>query len=188
METQTPTHSSEAEFPAGSPVIYAMHGKCQVLGIENRSLGSEQIRFYKLEVKKSALSRSGKLEPAIWVPVSTARDRGLRAPMSSADAQAALQILTSREYYFKANETWNQVLPKLENCIRTEGGLGLAKVASYLYVLKRKQVVPTPEVSKLQETIHKLLFRELSEALNEPIRNLEEKVVKGFRSKMIPDT
>jgi len=188
METQGPIEVPPTEFLPGSSVIYAMHGRCNVLGTEMRSLGGESIRFYKLEVKKSSLSRSNRHEPAIWVPVATARDRGLRAPMSKDEADGAMKVLMSREYFFKPNDSWSSTQPKLEATVRLEGGIGLAKVASFLYVLKRKQIVPSTEVIKLQEMIHKLLFRELSEALGEPSRVLEEKVVKGFRAKMIPDT
>src|ERR1700733_8843100 len=102
METQTPFEEvSQNEFLPGSTVIYAMHGKCYVLGTETRSMGGESIRFYKLELKKSTLSRSSRLEPAIWVPVATAKDRGLRAPMTKNEAEVAMKILLSREYYFK---------------------------------------------------------------------------------------
>jgi RNA polymerase-interacting CarD/CdnL/TRCF family regulator len=188
METQTPNEMTENEFVPGSSVIYAMHGRCNVLGTETRSLGGESIRFYKLEVKKSTLSRSTRQEPAIWVPIANAKDRGLRAPMTKAEAEEAMRTLSSREYFFKTNESWSSVQPKLETTIRIEGGIGLAKVASFLFVLKRKQVVPSPEVVKLQEIVHKLLFRELSEALEEPVKILEEKTKKGFRSKLIPDT
>ncbi len=188
METPTPTEVPSHEFQPGSSVIYAMHGKCHVIGTESRSHGGETIQFYKLEMKKSALSRSGKQEPAIWVPVATAKERGLRSPMSKETAEAAMKLLLSREYFFKVSEPWNILQPKLEAAIRLEGGLGLAKVASFLYVLKRKLIVAPTEVTKLQETIHKLLFKELSEALGENSRVLEEKVNRGFRSKMIPDS
>lgn len=176
------------EFQPGSMVIYAMHGKCSVLGTEMRSLGGEKIKFYKLEYKKSSFSRSQKQDTAIWVPVATAKDRGLRAPMSKEEAEIALKVLGSREYYFPVNESWSSIHPKLESTILVEGGIGLAKVASFLYVLKRKQIVASPEVIRLQETVHKLLFRELSDALGEPARLIEEKVNKGFRVKLIPDT
>lgn len=188
MDTHTPIETSSNEFPPGASVIYAMHGKCSVLGTETRTLGNKPIRFYKLEIKKSPLSRSTRQETAIWVPVATARDQGLRLPMSPTEADAAMKVLMSREYFFKTTESWSSIQPKLEATIRLEGGIGLAKVASYLYVLKRKQIVPSAEVLRLQETVHKLLFRELSEVLNIPTRDLEEKVIRGFRAKMIPDS
>ena len=187
MEKQDQNIAAQGEFLPGTDVIYSIHGKCNVVGTEYRMLGGESIRFYKLEVKKSALSRSTRHESAIWVPVASAKGLGLRIPMTQSDAEEALKILKNREYYFKTNEPWSLVQPKLEQCIRQEGGIGLAKVESFLFVLKRKQIVPTPEVSKFQETIHKLLFRELAEALHEPARALEDKVAKGLRSKLIPD-
>ena len=107
--------------------------------------------------------------------------------MSAQDAEAVLQVLSSREYFFQANEAWSSVLPKLESAIRTEGAIGMAKVISYLFVLKRKQVVPAPEVSRLYENVNRLLLRELSEVLNKPARALEEQITKGFRQKLLPD-
>jgi RNA polymerase-interacting CarD/CdnL/TRCF family regulator len=196
METQTPTTSSPSnpqidangEFAAGTTIIYAMHGKCSVLGIETRQIGAEQIRFYKLEVQKSALSRSTRQEPAIWVPVAKAKDRGVRLPMSREEIDAALKILASREYYFQLNEPWSAIQPKLEAAIRIEGGIGLAKVMSYLHVLKRKQIVPSSEVVRLYESVSKLLLRELSEALREPIRTIEDRIAKSMKQKLLPDT
>jgi RNA polymerase-interacting CarD/CdnL/TRCF family regulator len=188
METQGPTEVPQTEFLPGSFVIYAMHGKCHIVGTETRTLSGMPILFYKLEIKKSTLSRSTKLEPAIWVPVENAKDRGLRAPMSKAEAEAAMKILFTREYYFKLNESWSSIQHKLENMIRLEAGVGLSKVASYLYVLSKKQIVPTTEVTKLKDTVFKLLFRELGEALEELPKVLEEKANKGLRTKLLPDS
>ena len=188
MDTQTPMEVPKSEFAPGSSVIYALHGKCHVLGTEFRSLGGKPICFYKLELRKSTLSRSTRNEPAIWVPVASAKDFGLRAPMTAAQADEAMKLLMNREYFFKPYDAWNVIQPQLEATIRNEGGLGLAKVVSFLYVLKRKQVVATPEVVKLYDTVHKLLFRELSEALQQPMKVLEEKVAKGMKTKLLPDT
>ena len=168
METQNSSEMSQHEFQPGSSVIYAMHGKCHVLGTEVRSHAGESIRFYKLEIKKSTLSRSSRHEPAIWVPVATAKDRGLRAPMSKAEAESAMSVLLSREYFFKVSEPWSSLQQRLEATVRIEGGIGLAKVASFLYVLKRKLIVPPSEVVKLQEIIHKLLLRELFGSFGDP--------------------
>jgi RNA polymerase-interacting CarD/CdnL/TRCF family regulator len=175
-------------FPLGTEVIYAMHGKCSLSAIETRTVGGESIQFYKLEVQKPALSRSTRQEPAIWVPVNSARERGMRAPMDKDTAEAVLKTLTSREYYFPLGEAWTAIVPKLEACIRNEGGVGMAKVSSYLFVLGRKQVVATPEVNRLSETVNKLMYRELSEATGESIRSLEERVAKGMRQKLFANS
>ncbi|MBI2712628.1 MAG: hypothetical protein HYX41_07235 [Bdellovibrio sp.] len=187
MDTQAHPERADSEFQPGANVIYAMHGKCRVLQTETRSMNGETIRFYKLEISRSSFSRSNRTEPAIWVPVANARDLGMRAPMTHEEAETAMKLLLSREYFFDPHDPWSLVQPQLEHSIRVEGGLGLAKVASFLHVLKKKQIVPTPEVTKLQESTQKLLFRELSEALNVQIRTIEERVTKGFKSKLIPD-
>jgi RNA polymerase-interacting CarD/CdnL/TRCF family regulator len=175
------------QFSAGASVIYALHGKCSVLGTETKQMDGKSVSFYRLELKKSNLSRSQKTEPAIWVPVSNAKDRGMREPMNKEQAAEAMSLLNSREYFFKLTDMWNVLQPKFEETIRAEGGLGLAKVVSFLFVLKKKSIVASPEVLKLSENVEKLLFRELAEALNEPIKELEEKVYKGFRNKLKPD-
>ena len=187
MDTETLSKSEGPEFHLGSSVVYAMHGQCNILGIESRSLNGETHLYYKLQVKKTTVSRTPRNEPAIWVPVVSARERGLRLTMDRTIAEEAVKLLQGREYFFPLNEPWLVTQSKLETAIRLEGGMGLAKVASFLFVLKRRQVVATPEVNKLQETVHRQLFRELSAALEEPSRLLEERIVKGLKVKLTPD-
>lgn len=192
METPTLTpniehQSKNPDFEPGATVIYGFHGKCNVAAIENREMAGKTIRFYRLEIQKSALSRSTRQEPAIWVPIDSAKERGLRAPVTRENAEVVMSVLASREYYFETNTAWSAIQPKLEAAIRSEGAIGLAKVTSYLYVLKRKQVVPSSDLVKMYETVTKLLLRELSEALGEPIRDLESRIAKNLRHKLIPD-
>jgi RNA polymerase-interacting CarD/CdnL/TRCF family regulator len=182
MDTRSPS-----PFQPGSPVIYAMHGKCAVISVETRQNSGESVEYYKLEIQKSPLSRSTRQEPAIWVPVSSARERGLRPPMSTEDAEAVFKVINSREYFYPLNEPWSSIQPKLEACIRTEGGQGLAKVLSFLHALKRKQIVAAPEVARMYETVSKLLIRELADATNDTPRNIEDKIARGMRQKLIPN-
>jgi RNA polymerase-interacting CarD/CdnL/TRCF family regulator len=138
MEKQTITQPAASEkndwitFETGATVIYPMHGKCTIVATENRQIDGKAVPFYRIEIQKSSFSRSSRQEPTIWVPVASARERGLRLPLNAEQAQAVQQIFANREYYFDAHASWATVLPQLENAIRTEGGAGLAKVASYL--------------------------------------------------------
>ena len=188
METQPPTpiHTHE-EFAPGSPVIYGLLGRCTIIGIENKSIGQNTLRVYRLEVKKTVPSRTKTSDSAIWVPVKTAHEQGLRSPANNTQAQAALKLLQSREYFFKTSENWSSILPHLENIIRAEGIEGLAKVYSYLFILKRRQLVSHPEFGKFFELVHRLLFKELSEALNQPMKAIEDQVQKGLKSKVTYD-
>jgi RNA polymerase-interacting CarD/CdnL/TRCF family regulator len=182
MEKQTITQPAAQHTPEkipeqireqireGTTVIYPMHGKCTIVATENRQIDGKSVPFYRIEIQKSSFSRSTRQEPTIWLPVASARERGLRLPINSEQVKAMQQIFANREYYFDAHLPWATVLPQLENTIRAEGGIGLAKVASFLYVLKKRQVVPTQEVAKFSEGVNRMLFRELSEATGETIR------------------
>jgi RNA polymerase-interacting CarD/CdnL/TRCF family regulator len=179
--------ASNSEIPVGSVVVYATHGKCLVTAVETRALAGETTRFYKLEVQKSALSRSTRQEPAIWVPVSTAKARGIRPPMSTEDVENAFQILSSREYYLSSQDAWHISQSKIEALVRNEGSIGLAKALSFLFVLKKKQVVPYPEVNRLNETIQRQFTKEISELTGETIKSIEERMGKAMKNKLLAD-
>jgi len=175
-------------FEIGSTVIYSTHGKCVIRGIELRSINGETVPFYKLEVQKPTLSRSVRPEPSIWLPVNSSQAKNLRIPMDQQAAEQVVAVLGDREYYFNTQEAWNEVFPLLEACIRDEGAIGLAKVYSYLHVLERKHhhLLPT-EISRFQDTVKKMLIRELAEALSQQMKPTEEQVTKLLRKKMLPD-
>ena len=177
----------EKDFSIGATVIYGTHGKCVIRSIEARDIDGSTIPFYRLEVQKPALSRSTKMDPSIWLPVSAAPGRGLRAPMNQDSAAAVIEILSSPEYYFPLGEAWATVSPRLEKTICTEGATGMAKVFSYLAGLKRKQILLSAEVTRYEETIHKLFMRELAEALGQQIKATEEQVAKLVRKKVITE-
>lgn len=191
MET-TVRHSSTlpnstASHSAGTSVIYGLHGKCGIEKIESREIQGSAQEFYKLVPQKSSFSRSTRQEPAIWIPVNSTLAKSLRPAMGPEQAKEAMTVLLSREYYFSLSEAWSSVQPKLEACIHTEGGIGLAMVASYLLTLKKKQVVASQEVSRMIEAVNRVLLREISEALGETIRAIEEKINKGIKQKLLPD-
>ncbi len=174
-------------FVVGDTVIYPLHGKCQITGIESKTVGGQSIAFYKVEVVRSAFARTTRKEPAIWIPVSTAAERGLRRPMTNEMLATVWSLLENREYFFAGSDSWGVAQPKLEAAIRSEGALGLAKVASYLHALKRRMIVPSTEVAKMSENVEKLLVREISELTGEQVRTIEERMHKAMRHKLLPD-
>jgi RNA polymerase-interacting CarD/CdnL/TRCF family regulator len=196
MESQVPQNSqtpsvalgnNNQEIEIGTSVIYGLHGRCTVTGVETRSLGGDTQRFYKLEKQKSPLSRSTRQEPAIWLPVSSANSRGLRSPMNQTDVDTAFQIFSSREYYFSLKDQWNVAQEKIEAAIRTEGSTGMAKALSFLFVLKKRQVVASSEVTKLSEAIQKNFNREVTEITGETAKQIEDKMNKAMKSKLLAD-
>jgi len=180
--------ASNSDIPVGSSVVYAMHGKCTVTAIETRELAGSCQRFYKLEIQKSSLSRSARMEPAIWVPVATARARGIRAPMTPADVERAFEILASREYHLPLNESWNISQGKIEALVRNEGSIGIVKALGFLFVLKKKQVVPLPEVNRLNEALQRQFAKEVAELTGETIKVIEERIARTIKSKISVDS
>lgn len=188
--TSTGTEKSrgDSEFSPGTQVVYGLHGRCSIKSIETRRIGGQNMRFYKLEKQRSALSRSTRPEPAIWLPVETARAKGLRAPMTESEAKQVLEILGNREYYFPVNEDWQAIQPRLEMTIQVEGAIGLAKVVSYLHILKRKHIVAPAPIAKFDDNVRRVLARELAELREEPIRAVEDRFDTWMRHKLLPDS
>src|SRR5690349_20484976 len=107
METEltTPLNPAPRTFETGSVVFYGMHGRCQILGVETRTVSGESVPFYKMEVIRNTIAKPvNKKEPAIYLPVSSAQNRGLRTIMTAAEMEAANAIFSSREYYFQLGQ------------------------------------------------------------------------------------
>jgi RNA polymerase-interacting CarD/CdnL/TRCF family regulator len=177
----------EQVFSHGQEVIYGKHGKCTISGIIEKTLNGKIIPFYKLESVKSNQSKFSSTSGTIWVPVLSAREQGLRVPTSGETSTALFAILESREFYFPLFENWNVSLAKLEKCLTSEGAIGLAKVYSFLFVLKKKSPSFSSDAGKFFDQVSRLLFKELSEATQETMVSLEEKAQKLMRLKLQND-
>ncbi|OFZ81497.1 MAG: hypothetical protein A2583_00035 [Bdellovibrionales bacterium RIFOXYD1_FULL_53_11] len=186
MDLQT-GFSHETEYMPGATVIYGIHGKCTISSVEARQVGGNTLRFYKLEKVKSTFARTNRLEPAIWLPVTNARDRGLRLPMSAADVETAMAMICNREYYFPLAEPWLANQARIETTIRLEGFMGLAKAVSFTEVLKRRQVVPESELLRFNENVAKLFVREVCDATGKLPRDVYAEIERGIKHKLQPD-
>lgn len=178
---------TQGEIQIGTHVIYGLHGKCNVIGIEERIVSGSAVRFYRLEPIRNNPVKTQKVEPAIWIPVQSAKGRGLRAPINQDQSTEIFAILNNKDHYFNTADNWSVAYPKLETAVRTEGAMGLAKVLSYLHMLKKKHVVLPTEIARFYETITKLLFRELGDSLTCSMREIEERVNKALKNKQTLD-
>lgn len=182
---QTP---SSQDFQEGNQVIYGLHGRCLISKIMTKQVAGQSIRFYKLDLQKPTLSRSKKKEPSIWLPLNQARKNGLRHIMSPKEIKKVREILSNREYYFSIATPWHEMQPELEQTIFREGSQGLAKVVSYLYVLKQKSIVPPQTISKFDETVRRCLIREIAEIEDQPLKNIETEFDQLMKHKLLPDS
>lgn len=175
-------------FPIDAPLVYGLLGRCSLVSIETRKLNGEEIPFYKIVLQKmSPIKTTRPNEAIILVPVESARQRGLRPVISKDQVEDVLAIVGSREFYFSTDERWDLLQKTLEKAINEEGIIGLAKALSCLYVIKKRSVVASSEISKFYESVERVLLRELAEVLEEPIKSVEEKVHKLLLHKLLPD-
>lgn len=177
----------EKTLSVGSQVTYGLHGKCTVTAVEERKLSGEAVAFYRLEMVRHPSARAQRPEPAIWIPVASAAQSGLRPMMDSATAAEVMSILSNREYYFDLQLPWTKAQQVLEKAIAREGAIGLAQALSYLYGIKRREVVFSPEVGRFAERVMKQILRELAEAQAALIKEIEISVNKALRAKLLPD-
>lgn len=177
----------EGHHTEGDLVVYGMHGKCKVVAIESRTVGSETLTFYKLEPVKNWIAKPARKEPAIWVPVKSAVAQGLRNPLQTDQLEEIHSILSSREYFFTGTDPWHTTQSKLESTIRSEGAVGLAKAVSFLFVLRKRVAVPSSDMNKFWELCLRLLLREICDITQETSKVAEERITKLMRSKLLPD-
>jgi RNA polymerase-interacting CarD/CdnL/TRCF family regulator len=177
--------TSSQEFEIGQVVIYGVHGKCLIKTIESRSMNGQNVSFYKLEIAKQSAMK--KQDSFIFVPVSSAKQRGLRIPANEDTSQKILHILSDPEYFFEMSRNWQQTFQKLKLAIETEGAIGLAKVINFLHAMKKKQSNLSADIIKFEAQVFKQLVRELAESLEEPSLKIEEKIESIFKTKQIQD-
>jgi len=178
-------------FKVGDEVSYGLHGKCVVTGIETKELSSGSVQFYQIRSIKNPITAKSpaamKKEPAILVPVQSAANNGLRALMSQQEAEKILQILAEPDYHFEIGGPWLSKQKQLEEHIRKDGPIGLAKVVGYLYYLTKQDAVPQTPVMKFFESAQKILIREISDAMVLPSKDVEAIITKALRAKLSID-
>jgi RNA polymerase-interacting CarD/CdnL/TRCF family regulator len=184
-------NTNSREFATGSEVIYGLHGRCAITSVETKSAGGATQEFYRLEplIKNPIVKTVTKKDTAILIPVSGAKARGLRNPMSSSqDVESIYAILDSREYYWPLETSWREIQPQLEKSIYHEGATNLTKTLNYLHILKAQHVVPPSDIVKLHEHVAKLLAREISEVTTQTVSQVEADLDRRLKSKSRPDT
>ena len=181
------------QFSPGHSVVYGLHGRCSIEGIEEKQVGGQTVCFYRLQIAHPLLARSPQRSQAkknnssIWIPVDTAVKQGLRSVIQADEVEALFEILGDGEYYFSLEENWHSVKQKLEKEIFNHGATGSAKVLSYLHVRSDSHMIPPAEILKFAETVRKPLVREIAEVLDQPISNIEKRVDTALKNKLRPD-
>lgn len=177
-------------YKVGDEVSYGLHGKCVITGIETKELPSGPVNFYQIRSIKNPITAKNpnRKDAFILVPVDSAQNKGLRPLMTKAEAETALKLLSDRDYHFPMEETWVSKQKTLEEAIRREGSIGLAKVVGHLYVMIKRDAVPPGDVIRFYENAYRIFARELSESLGITPKQLEPMLLKALKIKLSYDS
>lgn len=173
-------------YKVGDEVSYGLHGKCVITGIETKELSSGPVNFYQIRTIKNPITAKNpnRKDGFILIPVSNAAVTGLRPLMTKSEAEIVLKLLADPDYHYEMSETWVSKQKTLEEAIRKEGAVGLAKVVGHLYVMIKQDVVPPSDVMRFYDNVYKILAKELSESLGIAPKNLEPLVLRALKSKL----
>lgn len=176
-------------YKVGDEVSYGLHGKCIILAIETKELATGCTSFYQIRTLKNPITAKNpnRKDPSILVPVESARAKGLRPLMSRDEAETALKLLAEPDYHFELNETWVSKQKTLEEALRKEGAIGLVKVVGHLYVLIKRDAVPSAQLVRFYENVYRIFARELSESLGLTPKELEPLLKRALRAKLSYD-
>ncbi len=184
--------SPASAFAVGDEVSYGLHGKCVITGIETKDVGGASVSFYQVRAIRNPITAKstviGKGEAAILVPVTSATVSGLRRMMTKDEAEAALRLISEPDYHFELKNPWLTKQKLLEDVIRKEGGIGLAKVIGHLHVVMSRDVVPPSPVMKLYESCTRIFLRELADAMGGlTTKEVEPLLARALKTKLLAD-
>lgn len=141
-------------FSIGDKAVYPAHGVANVIGLEAKNIGEQDILFYHLQVMGSGLK--------IIVPVNKAEENGMRGVADSDEISELFELLQDHEVP-SDKQTWNRRYRGFMEKIRTGSLFEVAEVYRDLSLLKLHKNLSHGERQMLR-TARDLLVRELSVA------------------------
>jgi RNA polymerase-interacting CarD/CdnL/TRCF family regulator len=176
-------------FKVGDEVTYGVHGRCQITGIETKTIGSKEQDFYAMKPVMAPLvaKTSARAHASILVPVEQAQASGLRQLMTKDEAAMVMTMLADGEYYFERAENWVTKQRRIEECLRREGAKGLAKAVGHLHIVVNSDAAPRSDVTKFYDNLKRALIKEVAEATDAQTKDIEPLVNKALQKKLKAD-
>jgi len=109
----------QPSFSIGDKSVYPAHGVADVVGVENKEIGGNEITFYHLEVIGSGLK--------IIVPVNKAEENGMRSVATASEIAEMFELLRDHEIP-NDRQTWNRRYRGFMEKIRTGSLFEVAEV------------------------------------------------------------
>ncbi len=152
MQTQRTAATRERVFKVGDKAVYPAQGVAEVISIEERDIAGARQRFYVLKILDT--------ERRIMVPVSNARNVGLREVISEPQIKEIFEILREHNSQFDT-QTWNRRYRGFMDKIKTGSIYDVAEVLRDLYWLKNDKTLSFGE-RRMLDTARNLIVKEIA--------------------------
>ena len=143
---------SSTTWAVGDKAVYPVHGVAEVMALEKRDIGGNQMPVYILKILDTGLK--------IMVPVTNAGSVGLRDLISAKQVKEVYEILKSRDIP-RDTQTWNRRYREYMEKIKTGSVFESAEVMRDLCVLRATKELSFGE-RKMLDTARGLLIKELA--------------------------
>lgn len=172
------TKGLKRAFRKGMRVVYPLHGEGKIIDLVEKMLPTGAQRFYEIRL-------DGQPDASVFVPLTAARDYGLRLPMTRKDVPKILAILKK-----KANEenvelnwrSWKSRYEEQKRMLREGHVTGLAEVVRNLHEFSKGRTFSSKELKQLYQYTYEQLTRELSGATKSSVDDAEKMVDKALRA------
>ncbi len=144
----------QPSFQVGEKSVYPAHGVADVVGLETKRIGNQELQFYHLQVMGSGLK--------IIVPVAKAEENGMRRIADGAELDELYELLRDHEVPCD-RQTWNRRYRGFMEKIRTGSLFEVGEVYRDLSLLKQTKTLSHGERQMLR-TARDLLVKELAVA------------------------
>jgi CarD family transcriptional regulator len=152
---------TQHQFKVGDKAVYPARGVAEIVAIEERDIGGNKMQFYILQILGND-PKSAAGSDKIMVPVSNAKNVGLRSLLSEEDITDIFEILNEEPVAFD-NQTWNRRYRGFMDKIKTGSPFDAAEVMRDLYRLRCEKNLSFGE-RRMLETARNLIVKEISVA------------------------
>lgn len=153
----------KTEFSVNQKVVYPSQGVGKVTEIFKRQLNGEEVLYYKIYLEVSDM--------VLMVPVSKARELGIREIVSAKEAQNALNLIG--EDFEPPTSDWKLRYQMNLDLLKKGSIEDIATIVRCLYHRSKVKELPILE-RKLYDNAKKLLEDEISEAMGIPVSEVED--------------
>ncbi|RKX77031.1 MAG: CarD family transcriptional regulator [Spirochaetes bacterium] len=162
MNSQQSRNTSQ-RFKINQEVVYPLQGVGRIKAIEEREFKNKSIPYYIIYLEVSDMT--------VMVPVDEAENLGIRAIVSSSEAEKALSLISGD--YEPISADWKLRYQMNLDLLKKGSVLDIATVVKTLYHRSKIKELPIME-RKLFDNALKLMIDEVSFALDKPKEEVEQ--------------